>query len=268
MLNMLRMDLRRMFRSRMFYIAFLCLTAGILIMIIMLHTITDPELREQAIDAGMKFTTTNDSDFDEIRQMSETEALCSTIYSGGFFFVALYVVAVLFICSDFSSGFAKNIFSYNGGRWRYFAGKMVCMSMVCAVWIAGSMLVFRVICRICGMYFAPDEPGVYVAFFLGYLLIGAAYMAQGLFLSVMFRSEGAGIAAAIVVPGGILIVMVESMLGNWGLSINDMTLYGCVQNMTGYLVQGDSFMKGAAVAGVWLVIWSAASLWPLYKKDI
>ena len=83
MLNMLRMDLRRMFRSRMFYIAFLCLTAGILIMIIMLHTITDPELREQAIDAGMKFTTTNDSDFDEIRQMSETEALCSTIYSGG-----------------------------------------------------------------------------------------------------------------------------------------------------------------------------------------
>lgn len=74
MLNMLRMDLRRMFRSRMFYIAFLCLTAGILIMIIMLHTITDPELREQAIDAGMKFTTTNDSDFDEIRQMSETEA--------------------------------------------------------------------------------------------------------------------------------------------------------------------------------------------------
>ena len=58
----------------------------------------------------------------------------------------------------------------------------------CAVWIAGSMLVFRVICRICGMYFAPDEPGVYAAFFLGYLLIGAAYMAQGLFLSVMFRS--------------------------------------------------------------------------------
>lgn len=142
MLNMLRMDLRRMFRSRMFYIAFLCLTAGILIMIIMLHTITDPELREQAIDAGMKFTTTNDSDFDEIRQMSETEALCSTIYSGGFFFVALYVVAVLFICSDFSSGFAKNIFSYNGGRWRYFAGKMICMSVVCAVWIAGSHVGF------------------------------------------------------------------------------------------------------------------------------
>lgn len=41
---------------------------------------------------------------------------------------------------------------------------MICMSVVCAVWIAGSMLVFRVICRICGMYFAPDEPGVYAAF--------------------------------------------------------------------------------------------------------
>lgn len=268
MLNMLRMDLRRMFRSKMFYIAFLCLTAGILIMIITLRTITDPELRKQAVDAGMTVTTTNDSDFDEIRQMSETEALCATIYSGGFFFVALYVVAVLFVCSDFSSGFAKNIFSYNGGRWRYFAGKMICMLAVCAVWIAGSILMFRVICRISGMYFAPDEPGAYAAFFLGYLLIGAAYMAQGIFISVMLRSGGAGIAAAIVVAGGLLVVMVESLLGNWGLSFMEMTLYGCVQGMTEYLVQGASFMKSAAVAGIWLAIWSAASFWPLYKKDI
>ena len=53
-------------------------------------------------------------------------------------------------------------------------------------------------------------------------------------------------------PGGILIVMVESMLGNWGLSINDMTLYGCAE-YDRISCTGDSFMKGAAVAGVWLV---------------
>ena len=85
MLNMLRMDLRRMFRSRMFYIAFPLPDCRNPDNDHYAHTITDPELREQAIDAGMKFTTTNDSDFDEIRQMSETEALCSTIYSGGIF---------------------------------------------------------------------------------------------------------------------------------------------------------------------------------------
>lgn len=268
MLNMLRMDLRRMFRSKMFYIAFFCLTAAMLISVITLRTITDPKLRQQAIDAGMTVTSSDESDFDEIRQMSETQALCSAIYSGGFFFVALYLVAVLFVCSDFSSGFAKNVFSFYGGRWRYFAGKMLCMLVVCSVWIVGSMLVFRLICIICGMRFAPDKAGVYAAFFLGYLFVGAAYMAQSIFLSVVFRSEGAGIAAAIVLPGGILVVMLESLLGNWGLSIMGMTLYGCTQGMTGYLVTGASFMKSAAAAAVWLALWSAAGLAALYKKDI
>ena len=267
MLNMLRMDLRRMFRSRMFYIAFLCLTAGILIMIIMLHTITDPELREQAIDAGMKFTTTNDSDFDEIRQMSETEALCSTIYSGGFFFVALYVVAVLFLCSDFSSGFAKNIFSFYGGRWCYYVSKLLCMTIVCALWILGSFFIFRLCCIVCGMDFARSALTEYLRVFLEYLFIGVAFSAQGIFLSVWLRSEGGGIAA-IVLAGGIVPVMLEALLGNWGISIVYKTLYGSVQAVTENINSGSPVGGAMAVTAVWLAIWSALSLFALYKKDV
>lgn len=79
MLNMLRMDLRRMFRAKMMFIAFLCLSAGILISIITLRTVTDPELRQQAIDAGVEITSDDQTDFNAIRSLTETQALCTTI---------------------------------------------------------------------------------------------------------------------------------------------------------------------------------------------
>lgn len=144
MLNMLRMDLRRMFRSKMMYVAFFCLAAGILISIITLRTVTDPELRQQAVDAGVDITAGDQADFDAIRALTEMQALCTTIYSGGFIYVALYIVVVLFVCTDYSSGFAKNIFSFCGSRWRYFFSKLLCMIAVCALWILGSFLVFRI----------------------------------------------------------------------------------------------------------------------------
>lgn len=268
MLNMLRMDLRRIFRSKMFYIAFLCLTLGILLTIVTLRTVTDPKLRQQAIDAGMEITASDESDFNEIRSLTQTQALCSTVYNGGFFFVALYIVAVLLVCSDFHSGFAKNIFSFYGGRWRYFVSKLLCMTAVCAIWIVGTFFVFWLTCFLGNLKFADAGPVNYGMFFGGYLLIGIAFCAQAIFMSVLFRSEGAGIAASLILPGGIAAALFDAILGLFGISFLDKTLYGSVQHMTGYLVMGSPVMKMLIVTAAWFVVWTVLSLWTLHKKDI
>ena len=168
MLNMLRMDLRRMFRVKMMFIAFLCLAAGILISIITLRTVTDPELRQQAIESGVEITTSDETDFESIRSLTETQALCTTIYSGSFIFVALYIVVVLFVCNDYSSGFAKNIFSFYGGRWCYYVSKLLCMTIVCALWILGSFLIFRICSVVSGMNFARSNLVDYLRVFVEY----------------------------------------------------------------------------------------------------
>ena len=268
MLNMLRMDLRRMFRAKMMFIAFLCLSVGILISIITLRTVTDPELRQQAIDAGVEITSDDQTDFNAIRSLTETQALCTTIYSGSFIFVALYIIVVLFVCNDYSSGFAKNIFSFCGSRWRYFFSKLLCMIAVCALWILGSFLVFRISSLLGGMNFVRSGIDEYLKVFLGYLFVGTAFCAQAIFLSVWLRSEGAGIAAAIVLPGGIVTVMLEALLGNWGISIIDRTLYGSVQAITASVTQGGPSAGAAVIAGIWLAVWTVLSLLALYKKDI
>lgn len=268
MLNMLRMDLRRMFRVKMMFIAFFCLSAAILISIITLRTVTDPELRQQAIDAGVDITSGDQADFDAIRSLTETQALCTTIYSGGFIYVALYIIVVLFVCNDYSSGFAKNIFSFYGGRWCYYVSKLLCMTIVCALWILGSFLVFRICSLVSGMDFATSGQADYLRVFVEYLFIGVAFSAQGIFLSVWLRSEGGGIAAAIVLGGGIVPVMLEAFLGNWGISIIYKTLYGSIQAVTANVTSGSPVGGAMIVTAVWLAVWSALSLLTLYKKDV
>lgn len=268
MLNMLRMDFRRMIRSKMFYIGFLCMVAGLLVTIITLRTVTDPELRQQAIDKGMEITANDQSEFAEVLNMTQTEALCSTVYNGGFFFMALYMVAVLFVCSDFGSGFAKNIFSYSGGRWRYFLSKLLCMAAVCLIWIVGTIVMFWLLCTMGHLKFRPVGAGEYGMFIGAYLLIGIAYAAQAIFLSVLLRSEGAGIAASILIPAGVVVSLAEMMLNAFGISIASNTLYGSAQGMTAFLVNHTSPVRLLIVTAAWLVIWTVVGILTLRRKDI
>ena len=71
-----------------------------------------------------------------------------------------------------------------------------------------------------------------------------------------------------MLAGGIVPVMLEALLGNWGISIVYKTLYGSVQAVTENINSGSLVGGAMAVTAVWLAIWSALSLFALYKKDV
>lgn len=268
MLNMLRMDLRRMAQSKMFYIAFGAMVAGVILTVVLLHIVTDPDARAGAMRMGMVFTEEDGAVIDDIVQMTFTEALCSTVYTGGVLFLALYIVSVLFVCSDFNSGFAKNIFSVQSARWPYFVSKVLCMAVVCGIWMAGTAIVFKVSCAVVDLRFLGTGTFPAAAFVCGFGLVGIAFCAQGIFLSVLTRSEGAGIAAAIVLPGGIVVSLLESLLGLWGISILDRTLYGCVQGVAMHLDARGPLAPYLVTAVVWLAVWTFGAIVVLKRRDI
>ncbi len=268
MLNLLRMDLRRMFRSGMFYITSFILAAGIVLTVSLMHIVTDPDARAAGEEAGMVFTAEDEDDINEIMSMSKTDALCNTIYSGGIFNVVLYIVAALFVCSDFVSGYAKNIFSVHGRRWQYFFSKLLCMAAVALVWMAGTALVFEISSWMIGLQFAPGS-GIHFGVFVGgFGLTGLAFCAQSIFLCLLLRSEGAGIAAGIIIPSGLAVTLLEQLLRIWNLSIMDWTLYSCTEGVVGRLVCGAPLARHMLVAALWLVLFVAAGTLVLKKKDI
>lgn len=256
MFELLRMDIRRMARAKMLYISLASLVAGVLITAAVLRTIVDPSAGLQSADKAAM----------EILGLTDVQALCSTIYSGSFFFLALYMVAALFVCSDYSSGFAKNIFTVHADRWKYYVSKLVCSAIVCAFLILGTFAGFKLINFAMGFQYAPS-PSDYLLFLAANLLVGAAFSAQAIFVAVATRSSGAGVGLAIVAGSGMVVVMLESILGNWGISIIDSTIYGCTQGVAGYFNRSNPIGHYMIVAAVWLLVWSVLSIVVLYRRD-
>lgn len=272
MSNLLRMDIRRMSRSKMFYIAFGGLSAAIIISVLLFFVLTNPGMRSIMVNAGMTISTggasVDESAFDQLLDMTEAQAFCSTVYNGGIFYVVLYIVVALFVCSDYESGFAKNIFSLQGTRWKYYFSKLMCATAVCVSWILGTFVIFRAMSLVCGMSFAPMSLRDFLIFLGGFLLPGIAFSAQAIFISAAARSTGAGVGFGIIIPGGLAVVIIDTIIGNFGLSIMSKTIYGSIQGVTGYFAQGDSLAAPLLTAAVWLVIWSVLSCLILRKKDI
>ena len=108
MFNMLRMDLRRLFKSRSFSII-LGVTAVLLMMVtVMAYAIADPEMMDAMEAQGAEIIESDRMMSEYIQNMSQLDLMHETLGSG-FLLVMTGIGMTLFVNGDFSSGFIKNI---------------------------------------------------------------------------------------------------------------------------------------------------------------
>lgn len=82
MFNMLRMDLRRLFRTRSFYVI-LGITAVLLILVTaMAHAIADPETMDAMEEQGAEITESDRMMSEYIQKMSQLEFMHEAVGSG------------------------------------------------------------------------------------------------------------------------------------------------------------------------------------------
>ncbi len=130
MVSLFRIDLERAIKSKSPYI---CL--GILIVCLffsgfMLLVVLDPELRNSALDLGMEITANDQFDFSFLSKKPFLEVLHQMFLNGGGLYIFLCMIATLFVCNDFESGFVKNIFSFEQKRWKYLISKLVLLQLI------------------------------------------------------------------------------------------------------------------------------------------
>ena len=108
MFNMLRTDLRRLFKSRSFSII-LGVTAVLLMMVtVMAYAIADPETMDAMEAQGAEIIESDRMMSEYIQNMSQLDFTHETLGSG-FLLVMTGIGMTLFVNGDFSSGFIKNI---------------------------------------------------------------------------------------------------------------------------------------------------------------
>ena len=147
MKSMLRVDFRRMLRSRLFYILIACALVMPILMTVMMAMMdgsvsVDPQTGVETVMRGPENAWQNIGTLPGGENMGGNEVFMMCNINMVFMIVAVFVC--LFISDDFRSGYAKNLFTVRVKRGEYVASKTVmgfiCGALMLIAYFIGSML--------------------------------------------------------------------------------------------------------------------------------
>jgi len=144
--SMLKVDFRRMFKSKLFYILIACALVMPILMTVMMSMMdgsvsVNPQTGEETVMQGPENAWQNIGTLpgeslggDEIFMMCNINMM----------FMAVAVFICLFISDDFRSGYAKNLFTVRAKRGEYVVSKtlsgFICGALMLIAYLAGSIL--------------------------------------------------------------------------------------------------------------------------------
>ena len=146
MKSMLKVDLRRMFKSKLFYILIACFLVLPILMTVMMSMMdgsvsVDPQTGVETVMEGPENTWQNIGTLPgEPLGGDEIFMMCNINMA----FMGVAVFVCLFISDDFRSGYAKNLFTVRAKRGEYVVSKtisgFICGAFMLIAYFIGSML--------------------------------------------------------------------------------------------------------------------------------
>ncbi len=145
--SMLKVDFKRMFKSKLFYILIACALVMPILMTVMMAMMdgsvsVNPQTGEESIMVGPENTWQNIGTLPGGEAMGGMDVfmMCNI----NMMFMAVAVFICLFISDDFRSGYAKNLFTVRAKKGEYIISKtlagFVCGAFMLILYLIGSML--------------------------------------------------------------------------------------------------------------------------------
>ena len=147
MKSMLKVDFRRMFKSKLFYILIACALVMPILMTVMMAMMdgsvsVDPQTGVETVMKGPENTWQNIGTLPDGEAMGGSEIFMMCNINMVFMIVAVFVC--LFISDDFRSGYAKNLFTVRAKRGEYVVSKtisgFICGAFMLIAYLVGSIL--------------------------------------------------------------------------------------------------------------------------------
>ena len=210
MFNLLKMDVRRLFKSRSFYIV-LGVTAVLLIMVtVMAYAVADPEMMDAMEAQGADITESDRMMSEYIHNMSQLDLMHETLGSG-FLLVMTGIGMTLFAGGDFSSGFIKNISSAKPRRRDYVLSKILLAGVYSGIITVLSVLLMLLSPVLIHMYPAPDSISQILRYVLWMWLPHWAFALMPLTLVLLTRSTTLGIILSLVAGSGLAVALMATL---------------------------------------------------------
>ena len=268
MFNLLRMDLRRLFKTRSFYII-LGVTAGLILMVVLLTAVvSDPETLDYVGVHGGEIDDIDRRMSEEIRNMTQLD-LAYEVLGGGFLLVIAGIGVTLFVSGDFTSGFVKNICCAQPRRINYVLSKALTAGVYSAVITLLGALLILLAPYLYGMRPAPNAISDILRYLFWMWLPHWAFAMMALALVLLTRSATLGIILSLVAGGGLTAVLVGTLGKFLGWPPLEQYLLSSVVKGVYTPQSGITQVWTVLTCTVaWAVIYGAGSLLAMEKRDI
>lgn len=249
-----KMDLHRLLHSKVFYVsvAFLLVMATGQILGGMSTTLDDLMGVASTGDAGKDFM--------------------STAMGAGVIYILLSIIIAVFVCSDYSSGFAKNIFTVHSDPKDYIGGKMMSMAAASGLMLFLYTVVCLIVLPILG-YSITLTGGVFglIVFIIEKWLVSCALSAVVLLISLITRNMAwTMFAGFLIATGGLTMgisLFAQAFRLDWIETIFSVLISGaakiCTMNFDPLI-----FFRVLLTSAVWVAVASFCGRKVLLKKDI
>lgn len=268
MLNLLRMDLYRLKKSKAAYICLGIIVAAIAILYLLLFLMLTPQGQLIAGRMGML----------DIADMQEAKAIFQEIdllnvfrqscLDGGFFTVVITVFFTIFLCADFKNGFIKNILSVHVNRWKYIGSKMLAFIIVDFIYLVVTYLFTMLMNLLIGNWVPYNDFQSVLFYLLQAWVLTSAMLGITLMVCMFTRSIAAGVLTSVFIGGGVIVSAANALLGLFGA--NKWLSYSLYMSLSHApsLYRKPSDLSGVAAGMLFLILYTVISGIVLSKKDI
>ena len=228
MKSMLRVDFRRMFKSRLFYILIASALVMPILMTVMMAMMdgsvsVDPQTGVETVMQGPENTWQNIGTLPGGEAMGGTEIFAMCNINMAFMMVAVFIC--LFISDDFRSGYAKNLFTVRAKRGEYVVSKTLC-GVICGAFMLIAYFVGSILGgAMAGLSF--DLHGLtavnLVMCLLAKIFLMPVFVSIFTLISIAARQK-AWLAICGSLGGGMLLFMMVSMITPLGSTLMNVIL--------------------------------------------
>ena len=268
MFNLLKMDVRRLFRSRSFYIVLAVTAVLILGLVLLVDTVTDQRVLDAMESQGAEIAESDREMRAELESMSRLDFVHECL-SSGFLLLLTGVGMTLFVHADFFSGYVKNICFARPRRWEYVLSKILTAGVYSGVLTILGILLSLAGPILFGLHPGASSIGSILQYAFWMWLPNWAFGLMGLGLVLLTRNSTLGIVMAIVAGGGLTANLLQMLCQRFDWP----NLARCLPSMVVSeqcvpLPNMDqiSMILGCCIG--WAVLYAAGSLIAMEKRDI
>lgn len=216
MFNLLRMDLRRLLRTKSFYIVLAVWAALLLLLVLLVTKISDPRTLDAMQESGVVTVGGDDLEMgEEIRGMTQLEFIYECLGSG-FLPVMAGIGTTLFVFGDFSGGCIKNICFAQPRRWQYVCAKALTAGAYSGVMIVLSMALLIVSPGLFGLPLARSSAAELLQYAFWLWLLCWCFVLMPLSLVLLTRGSTMGILLSVLAGIGLIAAMLRAVCRQFG----------------------------------------------------